>query len=94
MAERPDLDAIRERLHKAKSAFPDRPYSPRMFHQQASDTAELLTYCRELEAENKRLAKNHEIDEWIQKWTFPGGIYEDAPPPPVTGPWPGNRKTS
>ena len=33
------------------------------------------------------------MDEWIQKWTFPGGIYEDAPPPPKTGPWPGKPKT-
>ncbi len=34
-------------------------------------------YCRELEAENKRL--NSAMDEWIQKWTFEGGIYDDAP---------------
>ncbi len=86
MAERPDLDAYTEMVERAKRI---RNYG---LCEQALD--KMLTYCQELEAENKRLAKNHEIDEWIQKWTFPGGIYEDAPPPPVTGPWPGNRKTS
>ncbi len=73
MVERPDLEAIRKRLHKAKSAFPDRPYPPRTFHQQVSDTAELLTYCQELEAENKRLRAD--IEEYSHT------------PEPELGPW-------
>ncbi len=53
--ERPDLDAIRKRLHGAKRLYTGMPVAASTFDQQVSDTAELLTYCRALEAENKRL---------------------------------------
>ncbi len=71
MAERPDLDAIEADMQNPM--FYGSPRSMLKLHS-------LLTYCRELEAENKRL--NNAMDDWIRKWTFEGGIYDDAPRPP------------
>ncbi len=71
MGERPDLDAI------GRAAVNWEHQEIGAFEAFADQTVKLVMYCRELEAENKRL--NSAMDEWIQKWTFEGGIYDDAP---------------
>jgi len=90
---RPDLDAIERRVTDM-DAEEDAWRAQLHFAKNArADVLTLLTYCRELAAENKRLSSyNSKIDQWIEKWTFPGGIYDDAPAPPKTGPWPGKQQ--
>lgn len=51
MSERPDLDAIERQLEIEGVPYVNQGWAPAE-HQRAVD---LLTYCRKMEAENKRL---------------------------------------
>ena len=64
MTTRPDLDATRELLHKVTryGAMEYRDIPRELVGDLAVETAQLLTYCRELEKEVKQLKRQLQLD--------------------------------